>query len=59
MAALDSGSGTIQDARDRFARCEGTALVDVKQLHTKIGELTMEDEFFGVAPTKAGCWAGA
>jgi transposase len=37
------------------ARCESaTAAVDVKTLHAKIGELTLENDFLEGALTKAG-----
>ena len=41
---FDSGTGTAPAA----------PAVDVKQLHAKNGELTLENEFFEGAPTKAG-----
>ena len=31
--------------------------VDVKTLHAKIGELTLENDFLGSALTKAGLWS--
>ena len=45
-------------AADVFDGCTGTApavpAVDVKQLHAKIGELTLENDFLEGALTKAG-----
>ena len=32
-------------------------LIDVKSLHAKIGELTLENDFFEGALSKADCWA--
>ena len=44
-------------AADVFGAGQGTAqapAVDVKALHAKIGELTLENDFLGGALTKAG-----
>ncbi len=44
-------------AADVFGRGDGTAArpaVDVKSLHAKIGELTLENDFLEGALTKAG-----
>ena len=39
---------------DREARTPATPAVDVKSLHAKIGELTLENDFLEGALTKAG-----
>ncbi len=38
---------------------EGTPVVDVKTLHAKIGELTLENDFLSVALGKAGLFPSA
>jgi len=49
---LLAGAGDIFD-RDK-KRSSGDAPIDVKTLHAKIGELTLENDFLEGALTKAG-----
>ena len=47
---LEGASGVFGAA----ARTDEAPAVDVKTLHAKIGELTLENDFSAVAPGKAG-----
>ena len=49
---LDGASGVFGDAKP-----EAAAAVDVKTLHAKIGELTLENDFLSGALGKAGLLA--
>lgn len=52
---VEGASGVFGDA----ARSEAVPLVDVKTLHAKIGELTLENDFLSGALGKAGLLASA
>ncbi len=51
---LDSASGVFGDAKP-----EAAPAVDLKTLHAKIGELTLENDFLSGALGKAGLLASA
>ena len=51
-AQLEGGAAEVFDNGGGAARAEPT--VDVKALHAKIGELTLENDFLEGALTKAG-----
>ena len=40
-------------------KAEPGLVIDVKTLHAKIGELTLENDFLSSAPGKAGLWPSA
>lgn len=52
-------SQLLEQAAEVFERGHSSpeAPVDVKTLHAKIGELTLENDFLGGALTKAGLWS--
>lgn len=52
---LEGASGVFGEA----ARAEAAPAVDVKTLHAKIGELTLENDFLSGALGKAGLLASA
>ena len=52
---LEGASGVFGEA----AKAEAAPAVDVKTLHAKIGELTLEDDFLSGALGKAGLLASA
>lgn len=52
---LDGASGVFGEA----AKAEAAPAVDVKTLHAKIGELTLENDFLSGALGKAGLLASA
>ena len=52
---LDGSSGVFGEA----AKAEAAPAVDVKTLHAKIGELTLENDFLSGALGKAGLLASA
>jgi transposase len=52
---LDGASGVFGEA----AKTEAAPAVDVKTLHAKIGELTLENDFLSGALGKAGLLASA
>ena len=52
---LDGASGVFGDA----TKTEAAPAVDVKTLHAKIGELTLENDFLSGALGKAGLLASA
>ena len=52
-AQLEGGAADVFDGGNGASTSAASA-VDVKQLHTKIGELTLENDFLEGALTKAG-----
>jgi transposase len=55
MQLLEGASGVFGEA----AKAEAAPAVDVKTLHAKIGELTLENDFLSGALGKAGLLASA
>jgi transposase len=53
-AQLEGGAADVFDSGNGGGAASTAPAVDVKQLHAKIGELTLENDFLEGALTKAG-----
>jgi transposase-like protein len=53
-AQLEGGAADVFDSGNGGGAASATPAVDVKALHAKIGELTLENDFLEGALTKAG-----
>jgi transposase-like protein len=53
-AQLEGGAADVFDSGNGGATANAVPSVDVKALHAKIGELTLENDFLEGALTKAG-----